>query len=105
MHVTETQTEHLTAALPGEQHRSTIARSRHVRSAATSASTSSGDSTFGKVRGTRTSATVRDVTDPARRRVANPRGTGPRGIGDERRASGGGTAASGAVGGQWLRAR
>ncbi len=54
----------------------TIARSRCVRSAATSLSASSGDKILGSVRGTRTSGAVRDRTDPPCRRVIRPRGTG-----------------------------
>jgi hypothetical protein len=52
---------------------STIARSRHRRSAPNKAFTSPGSSTFGNVRGVRTSG--RALRRP-RRRVDNPRGTG-----------------------------
>jgi hypothetical protein len=52
----------------------TIARSRSVRSAPTSALTSTGERIFGSVRGTRTNGTC--WRRPPRRRVESPRGTG-----------------------------
>ena len=52
----------------------TIARSRCVRNAPTSAVTSPGDRILGSGRGTRTNGTWRRF--PPRRRVDNPRGTG-----------------------------
>jgi hypothetical protein len=54
----------------------TIARSRCVRSAATSRSASSGAKIRGRVRGTRTSGAIRDRTVPPWRRVSSLRGTG-----------------------------
>ena len=55
----------------------TIARSRRVRNAPSSRSTSPGESTRGNVRGVRTSRTPPRPRRPARR-PANPRGTGLR---------------------------
>jgi hypothetical protein len=52
----------------------TIARSRSVRSAPTSALTSTGERILGNVHGTRTSGTC--WRRPPRRRVDRPRGTG-----------------------------
>jgi hypothetical protein len=46
-----------------------------VRSAPASRSASCGGKILGKVRGTRTSGTVRDRRDPPCRRVSSPRGT------------------------------
>jgi hypothetical protein len=54
----------------------TIARSRCVRSAATSRSPSAGDKIVTNVRGTRTSGANRDLRVPPSRRVDRPRGTG-----------------------------
>ena len=54
---------------PPSNMTSTIAQSRHVGSAPTNVSTSSGDRIVGSVRGTSTSGTVREVADPPGRRV------------------------------------
>jgi hypothetical protein len=76
LHVGEPQAQHLAAAQPASSIASTIARSRCVGSAATSRSASDGDKILGRVRGTRTSGTVRDDLFPPWRRVDKPRGTG-----------------------------
>ena len=73
--VTQPQPQHLTAAQPASTIAATIARSRCVRSAAVSASTSAGDKIRGSRRVTRTSGTPWRGRDRSRR-VGSPRGTG-----------------------------
>jgi hypothetical protein len=58
-YVLQAQAEDLKAAQPIQQHASTIARSRPVRSATMKASTWSGSITRGRVRGARISGTPR----------------------------------------------
>lgn len=72
-HISETEAQHLAATQTTQQHGSTIARSRSVRSAPTNASTSEGSSTRGSVRGVRINGSARRRYRPLR--APSPLGT------------------------------